>query len=158
MAQSDLIPKNISLGSSSVAPGGSLFVSWTLLNQGAGAANSASTTEVRITTSPTSYGNSSNNVAAVSTSALAAGASASQSATITMPTAPGTYYVWVIADNGGNVTNQSNTSNDEQPSAAVTVAAATTDNIPANPTSSALLSFTGATTGVIQSADMNGGP
>src|SRR6202043_599095 len=57
-----------------------------------------------------------------STSALAGGASQAESATVTVPTTPGTYYVWVIADNLGNVTNQSNTSNDEQRSVAFTVA------------------------------------
>src|SRR5262245_38083198 len=94
MAQSDLIPTNNTLGSTSLAPGASLPVSWTLLNQGSGAANSSSTTELRITSSPTSFGSSSDNLLGISTSALGAGASVAQSATLTAPTTPGTYYVW----------------------------------------------------------------
>src|SRR5437588_283156 len=105
----DLIPKNISLGSTNVTPGSSLSVSWLLANQGSGAANSISTTEVRITSSPSSFGTGSNNVAAVSTAALGAGSSVSQSTTITAPTAPGTYYVWIIADNNSQVNQGSNT-------------------------------------------------
>src|SRR5207244_413758 len=96
-AQSDLIPTNIALGSSSVAPGGSLSVNWSILNQGSAAANSTSTTEVRITASSTSAAGT--NLVGVSTSALAANASQSENANLTVPTTPGTYYVWVIADN-----------------------------------------------------------
>ena len=127
-ANSDLTPTNISLGSTSVAPGGSLPVSWTILNQGSGTA-SASSTEVQITTSPSSYGNSSENQAAVSTPALAAGASSPQSTTLTAPTAPGTYYVWIIADNTTTANQGSNTGNDEKPSAAFTVAAAANSDL-----------------------------
>src|SRR5438067_376261 len=116
MALSDLIPTNITLGSSSVTPGGSLSVSWSILNQGSAAANSTSTTELRITSSSTSAAGT--NLAGVSTSALGAGASQSESTTLTAPTTPGTYYVWVIADDFSNVSNQSNTSNDLQHSLA----------------------------------------
>jgi hypothetical protein len=118
-AQSDLLPENITLGATSVAPGGSLSVNWSLVNQGTGAANAASATEVRITSSPTSAAGT--NLVGVSTAALAAGASQSESANLTVPTTPGTYYVWVIADDFSNVTNQSNTSNDLQHSVAFTV-------------------------------------
>lgn len=52
-AQSDLIPQNIV--PASVAPGDSLSVNWNIPNQGTPAANSTSSTEVRITSSPTSY-------------------------------------------------------------------------------------------------------
>src|SRR5207249_428817 len=75
--------------------------------------------EVRINQSSISA--SGTNLAGVSTSALGAGASQSESATLTVPTAPGTYYVWVIADDFSNVTNQSNTANDFQHSLAFTV-------------------------------------
>ena len=124
MAQSDLLPENIALSAWTVVPGGSLTVSWSLVNQGSAAANSTSTTEVRITSSSTSYGNPSNNVGSVSAAALAGNSSVLESATVTVPTTPGTYYAWVIADNNGNVTNQSNIGNDEQSSVAFTVAPA----------------------------------
>src|SRR5947208_1925607 len=101
MGTSDLLPEHITLGSSSVVPGGALHVSWDILNQGSGAANASSTTEVRITSSPTSAAGT--NLLGVSTSALGAGASQSESADLTVPTTPGTYYVWVIADNFSNV-------------------------------------------------------
>jgi hypothetical protein len=52
---------------------------------------------------------------------LAAGTSVSQSATLTAPATPGTYYVWVVADRYSQVTNQSNVNNDLQHSAAFTV-------------------------------------
>src|SRR5438477_577975 len=120
-ATSDLIPENIALGSSSVVAGGSLSVNWDILNQGTAAANATSTTEVRITSSPTSAAGT--NLVGLSTLALGAGASQSENTTLTVPTTPGTYYVWVIADNFTNVTNQSNTSNDLQHSAAFTVTA-----------------------------------
>jgi hypothetical protein len=119
--QSDLTPTNISLGSTSVVAGAPLSVNWTLLNQGSGAANSTSTTELRITQSATSSAGT--DLVGVSTPALAAGASVAQSGTLTAPTAPGTYYVWVVADDLRNVTNQSNTSNDAQHSVAFTVTA-----------------------------------
>src|SRR5205085_2384486 len=120
-ATSDLVPENIALGSSSVAAGGSLSVNWDILNQGTAAANSTSTTEVRITSSSTSAAGT--NLAGLSTLALGAGASQSENTGLPVPTTPGTYYVWVIADNFTNVSNQSNTSNDLQHSAAFTVTA-----------------------------------
>ena len=117
-AQCDLLPENISVPTT-VAPGASFSVSWLLANQGSGAANSTSTTEVRINQSTTSAAGT--NLAGVSTAALAGNSSVSQSATITAPTAPGTYFVWVLADDFSNVTNQSSTSNDLEHSAAFTV-------------------------------------
>jgi len=83
MAQSDLLPENITLGSITVAPGASLSVDWLLANQGSGAANSTSTTELRINQSSTSAAGT--DLIGVSTAALAAGASVSQSATLTAP-------------------------------------------------------------------------
>ena len=118
---SDLIPENMSLGSTSVTAGGSLPVSWIILNQGPGQA-SASTTELRITTSATSWGDPSNDVLALSTPALAAGASDAESATIKAPTTPGTYYVWVVADNLGTANQGSNQANDAKLAGAFTVA------------------------------------
>jgi len=116
--QSDLIPQNISVPQT-VAPGANFTPTWTLANIGSGAANSTSTTAVRINQSSSSA--SGDNLAFVSTPALAGHDSVPQNATITAPTTPGTYYVWIIADNYSKVTNQSNTSNDLQHSASFTV-------------------------------------
>ena len=120
----DVQPLNVTLGSSSVVAGGSLSVSWQIRNNGTGAA-STSNSQVRITTSNAAggYGTSSNNVgSAQATGTIGAGATINQSTTVTVPSTPGTYYVWVIADNNSNLV-QTNTSNDEAVSAALTVTA-----------------------------------
>jgi hypothetical protein len=119
-SQSDLIPTNITT-LSTVAAGGLLPVSWTLANQGAGAANSTSTTELRITSSPTLASGA--DLAGVFTPALNGFSSTPQSTTLRVPSTPGIYYVWVIADNFRSVTNQSNVGNDLQHSVAFTVVA-----------------------------------
>ena len=93
----DLVVGGASLSPSAVAPGALIGVSWTLTNQGSGTAT-ASTSMVRIGTSATNIGNT-NNLAAQAIGSLRPGASAGQSASINAPTAPGTYYVWVLADN-----------------------------------------------------------
>jgi hypothetical protein len=116
-----------------VAPGASLSVSWLLANQGLGAANSTSTTELRINQSASSA--SGTDLTGVSTAALAAGASTSQSATLKAPTTPGTYFVWVIADDLSTVTNQSNTTNDPQRSVAFTVSPPPPPALPPPPAS-----------------------
>src|SRR5262249_58601890 len=80
------------------------------------AAKSTSTTELRITSSSSKAAGT--DVLGIWTAAMRAGAWAGQNATLTAPTTPGTYYVWVIADNFGKVTNQSDTTNDLQHSIA----------------------------------------
>jgi probable HAF family extracellular repeat protein len=140
---SDLIPKSISLNSSSFSPGASLTVNWTLSNVGNAAANAASTTVIRINQSPTKA--TGTNLASVPTSALVAQSSASQSATVAAPATPGTYYVWVIADDFSKVTNQSDTSNDLQPSAAFTVTGPSADLVPTGIAPSAPTVTAGAT-------------
>jgi hypothetical protein len=107
----DLVPLNIKLSSSSVRSGASFSVNWTLVNAGGVAANAASTTVVRINQSTTSSAGT--DLATIGTPALAAGTSVAQSATLTAPTTPGIYYVWVVADASGAVANQI-TSNDSQ--------------------------------------------
>jgi hypothetical protein len=82
-------------------PGANLTVNWTLANIGTAAANASSTTVVRITPSPTSAAGT--DLASISTSALAAGASVNQNTMLTAPATPGTYYVWVVADRFGVV-------------------------------------------------------
>src|SRR5207247_1470874 len=120
------LPTNISV-LSSVAPGGSLPVSWTLSNQGSGLANT-STTELRISTSSTSSGGPSNDKLAVSAAQVAAHSSIPQSATLTAPTAPGTYFVWVVADNLNTANQGANTGNDLVPSSSFTVVAPTANS------------------------------
>jgi len=84
---------------SSVTAGGAVSASWKIANQGTGVAN-ISTTVVRINqTIATAAGS---NLVAISTPGLAAGASQSQSASLAAPAAAGTYYVWVLADDGGS--------------------------------------------------------
>ncbi|HEY2383297.1 MAG TPA: FG-GAP-like repeat-containing protein [Terriglobia bacterium] len=99
----DLIPRNITLSASAVAPAGFVTVSWTLANIGTAAASAASTTVVRINQSVSSPAGT--DLASFPTPALAAGASVTQSATVAAPTFPATFYVWVIADRFG-VANQ----------------------------------------------------
>jgi probable HAF family extracellular repeat protein len=125
-ASSDLIPlsQTIAPSSPTVTAGATFMASWTLKNNGIVAANAASTTVVRINQSTQSAAPK-NNLAGVSTEALGAGASVVQTATLTAPPIPGTYYIWVIADNFSEVTNQVDTNNDLQHSAAFTVVAAT---------------------------------
>ena len=105
----DLQVVNYSVSPSSVSGGGAVGASWAIKNAGTGPAN-ASTTVVRINQSTTSAAGT--NLATISTPSLAAGASQSQSATLTAPTTAGTYYVWVITDNtnsaGQSTTAQAN--------------------------------------------------
>src|SRR5205085_2680470 len=60
------------------------------------------------------YGSSANNVGtAQATGSIGAGSTVNQSTTATVPTTPGTYYVWVIADNSIPASlSQSNVAND----------------------------------------------
>ena len=128
-ASVDVQPLSVTRGASSVVAGGTLAVSWQIRNNGTGTAGT-SNSQVRITNSSTSFGNSANNVgSAQATGSIAAGATINQSTSVTVPTSPGTYYVWVIADNTSRLT-QSNTSNDFARSSAFTVTA------PATPTPS----------------------
>jgi hypothetical protein len=117
----DLAPSGIAPSAPTVTAGATFSASWTLTNNGSAAANSTSTTVVRINQDPN---NSAPivNLAGVSTAALAAQTAITQSVTLTAPSTPGTYYVWVLADDFSEVTNQTNTANDIARSAAFTVA------------------------------------
>lgn len=120
----NLAPQNISLNTNAVAPGGTLTVSWTLANTGSG--NSPSTvTGVRINQSTTSFAGT--DITNVPMPALNANSSTPQSAQIIVPTTPGTYYVWIIADNvlPASAIPQSNYGDDELHSVAFTVTAPT---------------------------------
>ena len=124
----DVQPLNVTPGSGSVAPGGSLYVSWQIRNNGTTTASS-SYSQVRITSSSSSYGNSANNVGSgVATGTIGAGATINQNETVTVPSTPGTYYVWVIADNTSLLT-QTTVANDEAVSSSFTVASAGTVDV-----------------------------
>ena len=126
MASSDLIPQNVSLNSSSVTAGGSLGINWTMHNNGPGLAT-ASTTGIRITNSPFNHGGPSDTITNISTPQLTSGGSDFESTTINVPSSlsPGTYYVWVVADNSspGTANQGSNTGNDYQVSGSFQVTA-----------------------------------
>jgi hypothetical protein len=116
----DVQPLDVTRNPNSVAPGASLSVSWKIRNNGTATAPT-SRTQVRITTSNSSWGNGNNNVGSpLATSTISAGATIDQSTTVTAPSTPGTYYLWVVADNFSDL-NQSNVNNDYAVSSAFTV-------------------------------------
>jgi GH25 family lysozyme M1 (1,4-beta-N-acetylmuramidase) len=118
----NLVPQNITLSTNSIAPSGTLSVNWTLANIGSG--NSPGTvTGVRINQSTSSYAGTT--LTNVTMPALYGSSSTPQSAQLTVPATPGTYYVWIIADNvASGAIAQSNTNDDESHSSAFTVATA----------------------------------
>jgi len=93
----DLVLQNISFAPTSVAAGAQIAVSFTLANVGAAAA-APSAAVIRINQSTTSAGPI-NNLQTVAMPNLASGTSTAGSAMVTVPSVPGSYYVWVIADN-----------------------------------------------------------
>ena len=152
----DIQPLNVNRSPSSVVAGGSLGVSWQIRNNGTGTASS-SYSQVRITTSSSSYGNSSNNVGSPkSTGSIGPGSTISQSTSVTAPTTPGTYYVWIVADNTG-VLSQTNTSNDFAHSSSFTVTAPTTVDVqPLNVTRSPSSVVAGGSLGISWQIRNNG--
>ncbi len=133
----DVQPLNVICSPSSVAPGESMSVSWQIRNNGTATAAS-SQSQVRITASGSSWGSPAANVGGpVATGPIAAGAVLNQSTTITVPSslAPGTYYVWVLADNT-SLLDQSNVNNDYAASAAFTLPGGAVDVQPLNVTRS----------------------
>ena len=118
----DVEPIEVSLSSGSVEPGGQLTVSWRIRNNGTGTAGT-SNSQVRFTSSASSYGGPGNNFgAAQPTGSIGPGQNEEQDVTVSAPSAPGTYYAWVIADNSnpGQLT-QTDVSNDFAVSAPFTV-------------------------------------
>jgi alpha-tubulin suppressor-like RCC1 family protein len=93
---SDLVAQSISFTPTNVSPGELMQVSFTIANVGTVQAN-ASTAVVRVTTSNTSAAGA--NAATGDIPLIAAGGSLPATAYVTVPTTPGTYYVWVIVDN-----------------------------------------------------------
>ena len=126
-AKPDLVPQSITLNSSSVLAGGTVAITFTVLNQGTGPA-AASMTGFRLGTSNTVPPGSSADIpnSLISTPALGAGLPVQQSQSLTIPSATGagTYYIWVVVDDvAGSTLGQSNTNNDyaSSPVLAVTV-------------------------------------
>ena len=134
LSSADLVPENISLSAASLAANNSVNVSFGIHNQGNAGAG-ASTTRLRLSSSPTGSRLSDPVLADVALPALAAGASSSFTTAVTIPagTAPGTFYVWVIADNFSKVI-QSNSSNDFARSGALTVTSVSLNNTLVPPT------------------------
>ena len=108
----NLTPSNVAVGGSSAQAGGTLAVNWRMSNTGTAAA--ATSTGIRIGTSNTTHPASSG-IPTVTTGPIPAGSYLDQAATVTVPagTAPGTYYVWVIADNSSPVTLDQTTQADD---------------------------------------------
>lgn len=119
-AQCDIVVQGTpSISPNPITSGNSITVSYTIKNQGAGSA-ATSQTKVQIKNS------SGTEITAptFSESSLSAGASASQSRTVTIPSGSpsGTYTAYVILDNS-SVLSQSNTSNDYTPGVNFSVSA-----------------------------------
>jgi hypothetical protein len=111
--RTDVRPANVQIKASTAPAGGSVEVSWELHNIGLGTAAS-SQTQVRITDSNSSngFGLPRNNVGSgVPTGTILSQSHVKQSAMVQVPSAPGSYFVWVIADNQSDL-NQSKLSND----------------------------------------------
>jgi N-acetyl-anhydromuramyl-L-alanine amidase AmpD len=122
--QPNLVPQNVSLSSYSVQAGSQITVSWEIAN--AGSANCpVSVTGLRLGRSPTTRPSSATSLNGnIPTPGVNVGLPEPQNSTVTIPvnTAPGTYYIWVIADNVANSTlHQSITTDDYAHSAAITV-------------------------------------
>ncbi|MEQ1857292.1 MAG: CARDB domain-containing protein, partial [Longimicrobiales bacterium] len=111
--QSDLVVQSISVSPTSGLAGSSTTLSLTVRNQGAGSAT-ASTANVRISTSGSVVGTSDPLLTQLSIPAIAASGTYSTTATVTIPggRAAGTNYVWVTLDVNSSA-NQSNETNDQ---------------------------------------------
>ena len=155
----DILPQNITLSPSSAATGSSIAVNWQIKNNGTITAPS-SNSQVRISSSSTYHGGSAANVGSLQpTGSITAATAVNQSATVTVPSAAGTYYVWVVADNATTPTfTQTNTANDFQVAAsALTVTAAgTIDILPQNITLSPSSAATGSSIAVNWQIKNNG--
>ncbi len=117
----DVQPLNVTRTPSTVAPGGSISVSWQIRNNGSAIAAS-SQSQVRISSSGSNSGGGANNVGSpVATGTIAGGTTINQTRSVTAPTTPGIYYVWVVSDNT-SVLTQTDYSNDFAVSSSFTVA------------------------------------
>lgn len=123
----NLVPQNIVLSSYFTRPGQQLTLTWSITNSG-GANCPASVTGLHLGTSATTPPTSDPLDLSVDTPAINANSSVRQTNNITLPAnlAPGTYYLWVVADDVANSTlNQSSRADDAARSAALMVAVVT---------------------------------
>lgn len=101
-------------------PGENILVSWKIINDGSSEAQ-PSDSQLRVTQSPVSYGTHVDNVGLPTrTTVIEGGGSITQNKSISAPNTPGTYFIWVIADNQDEL-DQSNSSNDFVSSSGITV-------------------------------------
>jgi uncharacterized protein (TIGR03437 family) len=112
-AQSDLVIQNLAVTPQSGAAGARVTLSFTIRNQGNGAA-SASTTNIRLNTSSSNVTTGDPLLAGISTPAIPAGGAYQISRTVTIPvnSTPGAHFLWVILD-VNSTASQSNESNDK---------------------------------------------
>lgn len=117
----NLAPTNVKASPTSVNAGNTVTVTWVMKNGGSAAA-AATTTSIRLGTSETAYPGDGDALANVATGEIAAGASLSQHATISIPStlAAGRYFVWIGADAAGVLT-QTTTADDHAHSPGLTV-------------------------------------
>jgi hypothetical protein len=119
----NLVPSGVVLSSNSAKPGDQLAVSWNMANIGDGTCP-ASVTGLHLGDLLTRPPNDPLNVS-VPTPAINANDAVRQTNVVTIPasTPPGTYYIWVIADDVTNSTiDQSSRSDDAAKSAALAIA------------------------------------
>jgi hypothetical protein len=109
----DLSPSAVSTSATSVAPGGTLSLSWTISNLGEGDAPASSTSLRLLSESTAGTGGVENSLITVSTNAIAAGSNATQTQSLTIPVGtPVGSYVIVIALDSSRLISQSNPNND----------------------------------------------
>ena len=118
LRQPNLVPLNPSLSTQLLRPGDQVTLSWTMTNSG-NANCPPSSTGIRLSQSSTVKPTTDPLAIALPTPEIKTNASLAQTHTVTIPanTAPGTYYLWVIADDVTNSTlNQSSRADDAKPS------------------------------------------
>ena len=95
----NLVPVNVALNVTSVAPGGQVTLTWTMTNSGT-ANCPASTTGLHLGTSTNAAPTNDILNLKLATPVINAHTALQQSRAVTIPagTAPGTYYLWVVAD------------------------------------------------------------
>jgi hypothetical protein len=95
----NLVPLNVALNVSTVAPGGQVTLTWTMTNSGT-ANCPASTTGFHLGTSTNASPTNDILNLKIATPVINAHTALPQSRAVTIPagTAPGTYYLWVVAD------------------------------------------------------------
>jgi hypothetical protein len=123
----NLMPLNVALNVTSVAPGGQVTLSWTMTNSGT-ANCPASTTGLHLGTSTNAAPTNDILNLKIATPVINAHTALQQSRAVTIPsgTPPGTYYLWVVADDVASSTlNQTSRLDDTARSGPLLVGRAT---------------------------------